>query len=223
MTSDYPPNLSRLVNRRSATVSPSEYKPPKPVTQKSLRCVIRQQNAMAVITWKIETLVFWFVFSCDCDLMSTKLYLDIFCFESTQIQFNLKFAIVLFCFLFNASDAFKDKNIAFVQSFDYTRFDCCGINSVRQLDNPFKLIIINPSSLSDRCWPCKMIFSPSTSSEMSSRLYCFSGRETILIGLCTANLFWMCWKLVSRACSSEARAISLHRSCKNPNPGTASS
>ena len=50
--------------------------------------------------------------------MSTKLHLDIFCFESTQIQFNLKLAIVLFCFLFKASVAFKDKNVAFVQSFD---------------------------------------------------------------------------------------------------------
>ena len=60
----------------------------------------------------------------------------------------------------------------------------------------------NPSSPSDRCWPCKIIFSPSTSSEMSSVLYCFSGREAILIGPWTANLFWLRWKLVSRACSS---------------------
>ena len=67
---------------------------------------------MAVITWKIETLVVWFVFSCDCELMSTKLHLDIFYFESTQIQFNLKFAIVLFCFLFNAFVAFKKQNAA---------------------------------------------------------------------------------------------------------------
>ena len=84
-------------------------------------------------------------------------------------------------------------------------------------------LFLNPSSPSDRCWPCKMIFSPSTSSEMSSGLYCFSGRGAILIGLCTANLFGLCWKLVSRACSSETRAISLHRSCKNLKPGTASS
>ena len=73
---------------------------------------------MAVITWKMETLVFWFVFPCDCELMSTKLHLDIFCFESTQIQFNHKLAIVLFRFLFKASVAFKVKNVAFVQSFN---------------------------------------------------------------------------------------------------------
>ena len=66
----------------------------------------------------------------------------------------------------------------------------------------FNSLFSNPSSPSDRCWPCKIIFSPSTSSEMSSALYCFSGREAILIGPWTANLFWLRWKLVSRACSS---------------------
>ena len=169
---------------------------------------------MAVVTWKIETLVFWFVFFCDCEFMSTKLHLDIFCLNPRRWQFNYELAIVLFCFFFNASVACKYKNVAFVQSFDYTRLHRCRIF----LNSLFS----NPSSLSDLCWPCKMIFWPSKSSEMSSGLYCSSGREAILIGLCTANLFCLRWKLVSRACSPQKRAISLPKSHKTPKPETAS-
>ena len=178
---------------------------------------------MAVVTWKIETLVFWFVFSCYCELMSTKLDLDIFWFKSTQIQFNQELAIVLFAFSSTRLSLSSTRTLPLFRFFMTRDFTVVGSTPSGSLIIFLNSLFSNPSSLSDRCWPCKMIFSPSTSSKMSSGLYFFSGREAILIGLCTANLFWLCWKLVSRACSSEARAISLHRSCKNPKPGTATS
>ena len=163
------------------------------------------------MTWQIWTVFSRRVFSCDRELMSTKLNLDFFWFESTQIQSNHELAIVCFCFLFNSFDAFEDAKAGI---FRYTWRHCCGIYVFLELNEFFlNSLFSNPSSASDRCWPCKVIFSLSTSSEISSGLYWFSGSSEAIV---TGPECFLCWQHMSRPCSSKERAMSLHKSHKNP-------
>ena len=76
----------------------------------------------------------------------------------------------------------------------------------------------NPSSLSDRCWPCKII-----SYDMPSGLYLWQRSSHDWALDCQLILTALEARIVSRACSSSGRAISLHKSRKNPKPETASS
>ena len=158
---------------------------------------------MAVVTWKIETLVssdLCFPVTASswprsCTLISSAL---------NPRRSNLTTNLPSSCFAFSSRrlSPSRTRKLPLFRFLITRDFTVVGSTPSGSLITFLNSLFSKPSSPSDRCWPCKIICSPSTSSEMSSGLYCFSGREPILIVPWTANLFWLRWKLVSRACSS---------------------
>ena len=158
------------------------------------------------IKWPLQAVLLWALFSSDSQLLTTKLNFDFIKF--VRLSFNLTAKFLSSSFSFSCTRLLPVSRKSLPSSLGVDVTDAASI--------PFGILITflnslfsNPFSFFDRCRHCKVIFSGSKPSEISSGLYWFSGSLAIL------NRPWEeCLRPqnAGRSSCASAKAMSLHKS-----------
>ena len=100
--------------------------------------VIRKKDAPMVITWPLQAVFLWALFSSDCQLLTTKLDFDFIRFISTEVQLNHKVFVLVFLVFFHSFDS---RDYQFSSIFTRCWRHWCRIDPFWHLDNFLELAI----------------------------------------------------------------------------------